>query len=101
MKSAIEVLPARSMVTVSSAFRSSIRARTRRRVSLVSGRTLEPATGALRGQARESAGVDRGAFSFRFLHCIMRPRSRRHTKIGTTPYSFQPLAGLLDTELTD
>src|SRR5579863_5897513 len=62
MASAIELLPARSMVTVSSAFRSSMRARTRRRVSLASGRTLETLAGARRTRARESVDVGRGPF---------------------------------------
>src|SRR5258708_40014807 len=62
MASAIEVLPVRSMVTVSSAFMSSMRARTRRRVSLASGRTLETLSGARRALARESADVGRGPF---------------------------------------
>src|SRR5258707_9934444 len=62
MVSAIEVLPARSMVTVSSAFMSSMRARTRRRVSLASGRTLATFSGARRAPARESVDEGRGPF---------------------------------------
>src|ERR1700687_2580119 len=62
MLSAIEDLPVRSMVTVSSAFMSSRRARTRRRISSASGRTLEMGSAARRAPARESNGVGRVPF---------------------------------------
>ena len=84
MKSAIEVLPVRSMVTVSSAFMSSMLARTRRRVSSASGRTLETRSGARRAPARESAGVDRDRFPFTSFTASPRPaKLRRIPKIGT------------------
>src|SRR5712675_2099744 len=62
MLSAIEDLPVRSMVMVSSAFMSSRRARTKRRISSASGRTLEMGSAARRAPARESNGVGRVPF---------------------------------------
>src|SRR5664280_1075844 len=58
------------MVTLSSAFMSSRRARTMRRVSLALGRKgpdLETRSG-VRRDARESAGLVRGCFPLRLLH---------------------------------
>src|SRR5262249_26119493 len=82
-----DVLPERSIVTVSSAFMSSSRARIRRRVSSASGRTWETGSGT-RGETRESAVGDRGPFPFVAL------TARRFTpgtyKIGTRGERFQP-----------
>src|SRR6516162_8603674 len=98
MVSAIVVLPARSMVTVSSAFMSSTRARTRRRVSLASGRTRE--TLDARG-VREIAEVGRGPCPFVAAPARKRAvefnawfnqRVRYAPKIGTGGLWFQPPA---------
>src|SRR5436190_3567400 len=62
MLSASEDLPVRSMVTVSSAFMSSRRARIRRSISSASGRTLEMGSAARRAPARETRGVGRVPF---------------------------------------
>src|SRR5438105_3892036 len=80
MASAIEVLPVRSMVTVSSAFMSSRRARIRRRVSLASGRCasgrLETDSGTRRARARGAAMGVRGVLSFA---AAVTPESPEHT----------------------
>src|SRR5260370_6499831 len=55
MLSASEDLPVRSMVTVSSAFMSSRRARIRRSISSASGHTLEMGSAARRAPARETS----------------------------------------------
>src|SRR5437764_898229 len=86
MASAIVVLPVRSMVTVSSAFISSRRARMMRRVSLAVGR-WETAAGARRALARETGMSDRGLFSFRFRLRIAEAYS---LKIDTRVQYFQP-----------
>src|ERR1700690_841363 len=72
IKSPIEDLPVISMVTLSSAFMSSRRARTMRNVSLALGRLgalerLETDTGERR-VARETACVARGFYPFASLH---------------------------------
>ena len=65
MKSPMEDLPVRSMLTVSSAFMSSRRARTTLSVSCALTRG-DTASG--ERDARESAGVGRGAYPFMLLH---------------------------------
>ena len=84
MKSASEVLPVRSMVTVSSAFMSSMRARTRRRASSASGRTLETWFGGATCASPGECGCGQGSFlSVPLRRCITASRRSRHTpKIG-------------------
>jgi hypothetical protein len=72
MRSAIEVLPVRSMVVVSSAFMSSRRVRIRLKVSWASSR-LETASGARRVAARGAAMAVRGPFPFDVTVCLSVP----------------------------
>src|SRR5882724_7480224 len=105
MVSASALLPVRSIDRVSSAFMSSRLARTRRRVSAGSGRTLETGSG-LKRAARESAVMDRADDPFGSRTPGTLPGAYgqdmrgRLTDSTTTPFNKLVFRGLRDLYVT-